>query len=197
MLTATALAATAVALALGVLAMDAAADPPGPLPPEQARAQGDGAVRHGENVIAREVPLSEAAAAAARPGAVTEGAVPSARSPVAVAADPCWSITGLWTEWGTWPYQQRVTEDRYWCAYSWGGTQYYRSSTVRLGSTLCSHNSGWQERISGGNGYTWTVVRTGGSFSCATTIPWITLHYDRWQDWSCNTWGNCAWVRSS
>ncbi|MFL5962178.1 MAG: hypothetical protein ACJ757_04720 [Gaiellaceae bacterium] len=175
---------------VGVGASGGSADNPKPLPPTAAQQAVDATATHSGDVQGTVVQPAQV------PGLGGLGEAALAKSG-AKAADPCWSITGLWTEWGIWPYQQRVTEDRYWCANSVGGAQYYRTSTVHLGTTLCSHSGEWQELISGGNGNTWSVIRTGGSFACPTDIPWITIHTDRWQDWSCNTWGNCSWVRSS
>jgi hypothetical protein len=169
------------ALALVLVANGGAADP-APLAPDQAEAAANTGPTHPMSVDGMPVSPEQVAAAT--------GETPAPKS-------PCWYTESLWTQWGTWPYQQRVTEYRYWCANGLGGPQTTRTSSVHLGGSLCSHHDPWQWRVSGGNGYTWTVVRTGGTFDCPTAIPWITLHYDRWQDWSCNTWGNCAWVRAS
>ena len=144
---------------------------------------------------AKTVEVSAAAARAAgqQPGFVSTG------SPD-VPAQVCWNNTGLWFSWGTWPYQQRVNENRYWCATGYGGSQTYRTSHVTLGGgggSLCDHSGAYGFRTTGGNGYTWTTVRSGGHFACPTPIPWVTLHYDRWVEYACNTWGNCSRVDNS
>jgi hypothetical protein len=111
-------------------------------------------------------------------------------------AEVCWTAVGaLWHEWGTYPYQQRVYEDRTWCADRVGGHQTYRSSHVHLHSTLCSNDHPYAQRVSGGNGYTWTTVRSGGHFACQSPIPYVTFNWDDWQEWACNVWGNCSLVR--
>lgn len=174
-----------------------------PLSPAQTQAMATAGVTHGGGGIAQQLSPAQMSALTGTPLSALEGTSgPSgavAATPDATAASSaiyCWSFTDGWTEWGLFPVQQRVTEYRNWCGY-YGGAQTYRSSSVHLGTTLCSHSGEWQARISGGNGYTWTVVRTGGSFACPTPIPWITLHYDRWQDWSANTWGSYAQVGNS
>jgi hypothetical protein len=171
-------------LGAGALCGGASADP-APLPPDQAEAAVNSGMTHPASVTGIVISPAEVALATGEPAAAP------------LPDSPCWYTESLWTQWGTWPYQQRVTEYRYWCANGWGGPQTTRTSSVHLGSTLCSHHDPWQWRVSGGNGFTWTVVRTGGSFDCPTAIPWVIIHTDRWQDWSCNTWGNCSWVRGS
>jgi hypothetical protein len=105
----------------------------------------------------------------------------------------CWFTDQNGTQWGHWPYEQKVTEWRTWCADFPGGKQTYRSSTVHPAATLCSWSNTWQSRVGGGNGYSWTNVRTGADFACPTSVPWITLHPSDWQSWVCNTWGRCEW----
>jgi hypothetical protein len=145
---------------------------------------------HNEGVIVG-IPVSEAVvrAAAESPGADVEGFSPQS---------PCWYNTDdLWAWWGIPPYRQWVREHRYWCATRYGGAQTYRASTTHPSSLLCNHSGRFEERVGGGNGYTWTTVRTGAHFACPTPIPYITYHYDRWQEYACNTWGNCGYVRQS
>lgn len=185
-----------------------------PLAPDKASALVNSGASHNNAVVGQAESPQAAMAAASQSGAQVEvapgmtpaqatGAASSspngavAAETAAVAASPvCWHQDGMWEEWGTWPYQQRVTETRDWCGYL-GGAQTYRVSSARGGTTLCSWGSQYTNFVSGGNGKTWTVVRSGASFACPTDIPWITIHTDRWQEWSCNTWGNCAWVRGS
>ena len=180
----------AVAALVAVAAASAGGSPPKPLPPTAAQAAVDATATHGGDVQGTQVQPAQV------PGLSGQDQAALAKSG-AKAADPCWHADNLWTEWGTWPYQQRVTETRDWCSGSLGGAQTYRVSSARGGTTLCSWGSQYTNFVSGGNGKTWTVVRSGASFACPTDIPWITIHTDRWQEWSCNTWGNCAWVRAS
>lgn len=111
-------------------------------------------------------------------------------------AQICWSVDGMDSEWGTWPYQQRVSESRYWCATNIGGYQNYRVSHVFLHSAACDTSGAYGYLVGGGNGYTWSTVRSGGHFHCQTPTPWLAFNSDAWQEWACNTWGNCAFVRS-
>jgi hypothetical protein len=140
-----------------------------------------------------EVSVEEAVAASKRPYSETEVGIFNPDSPD--MPNVCWQNSGLWFEWGTWPYQQRVNESRYWCANCYGCAQTYRTSHVTLGGggmTLCNSSGAYGFRTGGGNGYTWTIMRSGGHFACPSPIPYITYHYDRWMEWACNTWGNCS-----
>jgi hypothetical protein len=70
----------------------------------------------------------------------------------------------------------------------------YRYSRVQLGGFWCDHRGAYGYLVSGGNGYTWSTVRSGGHFECPSG-GWWTYNYDRWMEYACNTWGNCAFVR--
>jgi hypothetical protein len=134
--------------------------------------------------------------AAATPGAIVEGAgaiVEGADAPASV----CWHQDNLRSWWGTEPYRQHLQEIRDWCADRVGGSQTYRVSHIFPSSLLCSWRDPFGIRVSGGNGFTWTTVRSGAHYSCPSIIPWITFNYDRWQEWACNVWGNCSLVARS
>lgn len=75
----------------------------------------------------------------APPAVDTEGTPPTTTTEDSTDYwDPCWYVQGaMWTEWGTWPWNQLVYEDRYWCARWIGGPQTYRSSHVHLSSQGC------------------------------------------------------------
>lgn len=137
----------------------------------------------GGSVQAQEVPA----------GTVPQGVDGSLAETVSTttASTVCWNTQDLWSSWGT-GLTQKVTEYRYWCANYRGGLQTTRTSTVHPSSFYCDWSNPWGAKLSGGNGYTWTKVRTGAHFSCWSGIPLLYYKYDRWQDWSCNTWGNCA-----
>lgn len=176
--------------AVAVAGSNAATNPtPELLPPDKAKVMVNTGSVGPKTVSGAATTVEKALAAGKTVGANVE----SSPEPKSV----CWWTGGLWHEWGTWPYQQRVTEERYWCATGYGGAQTYRVSHVRGGTTLCDWSNAYGYRIDGGNGYTWTTVRSGAHFDCPTSIPYITIHTDRWQDWACNTWGNCAGVRHS
>jgi hypothetical protein len=185
----------AAAAALALTTAGALANVPSPknYTVDEAKQLSSTGFRHAQEGRAVEVTPAEALAAAQRPGSVTEVGVPDLENPD--MPNVCWQHNGLWFEWGTWPYQQRVNESRYWCANCYGCAQTYRTSHVTLGGgggSLCDRSGAYGFRTSGGNGYTWTIVRSGGHFACPTPIPWVVLHYDRWMEWACNTWGNCA-----
>jgi hypothetical protein len=107
----------------------------------------------------------------------------------------CWFVDGMYTRWGTYPYEKVVAEHRYWCGYFEGGAQTYRSSSVHLGGTFCGGYDAAEQRIAGGNGYNHTIVRTAGSFNCPTPW-WWSLNSRHWQDWSCDTYTWTACVRT-
>lgn len=150
----------------------------------------------------RRVSVQEARSAAAMPGARVE--VPKETTPAqsvgsdgaaATAAEYCWQHSP-WMQWGTWPYQQRVTDHTYWCAV-YGRYITYRTQYVRLGTTLCDHSGAYGFRISGGVNHSWVETQAGGHFSCPTTIPWFTIHTDRWFRVARNAWGNWAYTSNS
>jgi hypothetical protein len=88
----------------------------------------------------------------------------------------CWA-NSMWHQWGTWPYQQRVTDTTYWCAvYNRHIT--YRSSTTTASGLLCgvSWRSGGLIGGGIGSGFTYFTNRASAGFSCQTIVPWITLH---------------------
>jgi hypothetical protein len=83
-----------------------------------------------------------------------------------------------WHEWSYWPYQNRVTERTQWCVDIQRDVQIWRVSRVRLGASWCDPSGAWGDKLAGGNGYSMTLLRTGGRFSCFPIGG-----YDRWQDW--------------
>lgn len=133
---------------------------------------------------------SEALAAASAPGASTSGNPESSLQAVGGAATPdalvplpvtwCWA-NAAWHQWGTWPYEQRITDTTYWCA-SYGQSITYRTTSVKGTGTFCG--TGWTASalISGGIGYPWFTMRSSAGFACPTVIPWITLHENRYED---------------
>jgi hypothetical protein len=130
------------------------------------------------------------------PSAGSSASVSGVR-PATTTGGPCWYVgygagNDLHTEWGVWPYQQKVIEWRQWCAQYIGGPQTYRVSEVHLSTTLCAGSNRYVLKTGGGNGLTYTNVETGAHFDCQTDIPWIIIHEDRWQIWQCNTRGDCV-----
>ena len=177
---------------VGVLLIPALAGAGGGYTTEQVKRMSSAGSGHNEALPpAKVVPVTEVLAAAQKPGADVEGSIDN--------PNVCWYQGGdqLWTWWGTPPYRQWVRESRYWCANGYGHPQTYRVSGNHSESLLCDVSQRYAERVSGGNGYTWTTVQAGARFSCPTPIPWVTFNYNRWQEYACNTWGNCAFVRQS
>lgn len=137
-----------------------------------------------------------AAALAGAPAAVASGSstqlVPASSLPTPDAADAadaanaavtpiwCWA-TALWHQWGTWPYEQRITDTTYWCALL-DKSITSRSTTVTGTGTLCATNWTTNQLISGGIGYPWFTIQASAGFACPTVIPYITLHENRWVD---------------
>jgi hypothetical protein len=105
---------------------------------------------------------------------------------------PCWYTDGLWSQWGGWPFEMRVTEHRYWCAWWVGGPLSYRVSHVTLSGTYCGGSGAYAFKTSGGVGYSWVVVQSGAHFSCIYSI-----NYDLWQRWASNSWGSVSLVAHS
>jgi hypothetical protein len=205
----------AAGLAAIVLVPAAAAGGPQPASPEQAQAllSSPALVLSGSST--RVVSPREALSAASLPGAVVSvapglsaaqavGLSPTlSTSPsttgvlgpiqmVAAAATAC-SANAQWYEWGTWPYQQRITDTTYWCAV-YGDHITYTSSTTNGSGTLCSTSWTSAQTISGGIGYSWFVNRASAGFSCPTAIPWVSLHPSHYEDTSRNAWGSTALV---
>jgi hypothetical protein len=182
---------TATAAILGSTGLAAAADPT-PLPPDQAQALATAAGTSGSTTS----PVSGQTAlnASALPGAdtsiesgispqaavglapLTEGNIISAMRPV------CWA-NSAWHQWGTWPYQQRITNTAYWCAV-YGSHITYRSASTTTSGTLCDTSWRQTQLISGGvgRGFTYFTLRSSAGFSCPTIIPWITIHTSHHED---------------
>jgi hypothetical protein len=204
------------ALVLAVLApAGSAGGPPSQqlLAPGQAQAliNAPAAVQSGSST--RSVTAQEALAAASVAGAVVSvapglslqeavGLAPAVGGPTrrtyavgrASAYTAC-SANSAWHEWGTWPYQQRITDTTYWCAV-YGERITYTSSTANGSGTLCSTNWTSSQLVSGGIGYSWFVTRSSAGFSCPTAIPWISLHPSHYEDVARNAWGSTSEVGS-
>ena len=107
---------------------------------------------------------------------LSEGNVLSATRPV------CWA-NAMWHQWGTWPYQQRITDTTYWCAV-YGSHITFRSSTTTASGTLCGVNWRAHQLIGGGvgPGFTYFTMRSSAGFACPTVIPWFTIHTTHHED---------------
>lgn len=183
------LVATAAVLATAVpaLAADATA-----LPPDQAQSLAStGPETSGSTTTA--VDGQTALDAAALPGAETSveaGVSPDAAVGLATLTESvlpqtrpvCWA-NSYWHQWGTWPYQQRITDTTYWCAV-YGNHITYRTSTTTASGTLCAISWRAGALIAGGvgPGYHYFTHRASGGFACPTIIPWITIHTSHHED---------------
>jgi hypothetical protein len=204
------------ALALAVLAPAASAGGPPQaqlLAPglAQALVNAPAAVQSGSST--RSVSAQEALAAASAAGAVVSvapglslqqavGLAPTASGPSrrtyaagrASGYTAC-SANSAWHEWGTWPYQQRITDTTYWCAV-YGDYITYTSSTSNGSGTFCGTSWTSSQLISGGIGYSWFVTRSSAGFTCPTAIPWVSLHPSHYEDVARNAWGSTSEVGS-
>ena len=203
-------AATAAA-ALVALAPTASAGVPQPLPEEQAQALIAATAPGANGSVTRRATPQEVLAAASAPGsvvAVAPGLTPrqavglgAAALASGVAASPAAVQYGCnanvaWRQWGTWPYEQKISDTTYWCAY-YGQFVTYWSSSVAATGTICGGSWTTSQLISGGIGYTWFVLRSSAGWSCPTVVPWVSLHPSHYIDISRNAWGNAAEVGSN
>jgi hypothetical protein len=207
--------ATVVGLAVGLAGVAlvplAAADGPQPASPTQAQALISAPSPVASGSTTRAVTSREALSAASLPGAVVAVA-PGLSAAQAVGLTPVVSVsTGTsasivrpigttmaatacsanseWTEWGIWPYQQRITDTTYWCAV-YGDHITYISSTTNGSGTICGTAWTSTQVISGGLNYSWFVNRASAGFNCPTAVPYLSLHPSHNQDTSRNAWGS-------
>lgn len=193
---------TAVLVSAGL----ASAADPTPLPPDQAQALATAPDTSGSTTSA--VDGQSVLNAAALPGAdtsiesgvsaqaavglapLTEGNIVSPMRPV------CWA-NAAWHQWGTWPYQQRITNTAYWCAV-YGSHITFRSASTTTSGTLCETNWRQIQLIGGGvgRGFTYFTMRSSAGFSCPTVIPWITIHTSHHVDVKRNDRGVTTFVGS-
>jgi hypothetical protein len=183
------------AVALGSAASArAVTETPPPLSPDEATAlaTADAAVSSGSST--QSVNASAVLNAAALPGAETSiesdispqaavGLAPLAEGNVLSATRPvCWA-NYIWHQWGTWPYQQRVTDTTYWCAI-YNNHITYRTSMTTASGTLCGVDWRAGGLIGGGvgRGFTYFTRRASAGFSCQTVVPWITIHTTHHED---------------
>ena len=210
------------ATGLGVLAIlmsvafvpAASAGGPQPLSPTQAEALVNAPSPVTGSSVTRRVSPQEALAAANTPGASVSVASgmspaqavgiastpgPAASTSAAVTATPaaetsagCASTQSGW-HWGTWPYDQQITDLTYWCAI-YGVMITYRSTSVTASGTLCGTAWTASQLVSGGVGYTWFVTRASAGWNCPTVVPWVVLHPSHYLDTAHNDWGNSEQV---
>jgi hypothetical protein len=202
-------AATVAAGTLGLVsALPAAANNPQPLDPTTAAALAAATPAVASGSTQRAVSPAEALASASTPGATVwvapgmslrqaVGAVsqPSAKAAASVttaSSTPCWA-NAAWHQWGTWPYEQKLTDTTYWCAV-YGVRITYRSSATTASGTFCGTSWRATQLIAGGIGYTWFTIRSSAQWSCPTAIPWVTLHPSHYQDVSRNARGSTSVV---
>lgn len=186
----------------------AGAGTPGPLDPDAAAALVSAAPAVASGSTLRRVTAAEALAAASTPGASVSvapglslqqavGASATRQAPagaVATASPACWA-NAAWRQWGTWPYEQKITDTTYWCAV-YGVRITYRSSTTTAGGTLCGVSWRSSQLVAGGIGYSWFTIRASAGFACPTVIPWVTLHPSHYEDTARNAWGGTSAVGS-
>ncbi len=171
----------------------------GPLPQAQAQA----AITAGsasDGVSTQSVSPAVVAAAAAQPGVVTlgtapasDGTVPDAAAIAPMAADyvSCWAVNSGWT-WGTWPYNQHINAQTYWCAhYNAGITSISLSPSAS--SQLCDSSASGGV-VGGGIGNRYFVEEARGAWSCPTDIPWVNIHSNHYLQTAHNSIGSSSQV---
>lgn len=182
------------AAVLGSAAAPARSDTPTPLPPDQATALATSTPDASTGSSTESVDGSAVLAAATLPGAQTSiesdmspqeavGLVsPNQANAISATRPVCWA-NYLWHQWGTWPYQQRVTDTTYWCAV-YNDHITYRTSTTTASGTLCGVQ--WRAGIliggGVGRGFTYFTNRASAGFACQTVVPWITIHTTHHED---------------
>jgi hypothetical protein len=200
---------TTLAVALGSAASArAVVEDPLPLPPDQATAAATAPADVVGGSSTQSVDGSTVLDAAAQPGAQTsiesdispEAAVGLAPlvegNALSVTRPVCWA-NYLWRQWGTWPYQQRVTDTTYWCAV-YNNHITYRTSVTTASGTLCGVEWRAGGLIDGGigRGFTYFTNRASAGFSCQTVVPWITIHTTHHEDVKRNDRGGTTTVGS-
>jgi hypothetical protein len=152
---------------------------PGLLSPKQARALINAPASNGSSAAQR-ISTQQVQQAASEVGAVVEVGTSRATTAAKAQKSTCW-FGSVWTQWGLYPYQQRVTDNTYWCTRT-GGVLTWRVTHVTMSSTLCSSDRSDNYKLQGGNGSKMVVTRSTGYFACQTIIPWVTVHTTRWED---------------
>ena len=189
-------------------AVPSRAGTPAPLQPEQAATLANATPTVAGGSATSVVDGSTALSAALKPDAQTTiepgitaqaavGVAPLNEGNVVSPARPkCWANFS-WHQWGTWPYEQKITDTTYWCAV-YDNHITYRTSTTTGSGTLCGVNWRAGALISGGvgRGFTYFTNRASAGFSCATAIPWITLHRTHYVDTKRNDRGVSSQVGS-
>lgn len=163
----------------------------------------------------REVSAQEALGAASRPGADTEvaaGQTPEQATGATTGADVAitqeveddgggpggayklCSFGTLSAQWGTWPMQQIVNDNTYWCWSTPSLNITYRSTTVTTSTAVCSGDSPYSFRYAGGLGVPYVYIEAGAYFHCQTPYPWISVNvhrclHDVWYPWGAGTRG--------
>jgi hypothetical protein len=104
----------------------------------------------------------------------------SSLATITSAPKTCWS-SSVGDQWGTWPYEQKMTETSYWCAV-YGQKITYRTSSITGGGTICGLSWRANQLIAGGVGFPYFTMHSSAGWSCPTTIPWFVLHPSHYLD---------------
>jgi hypothetical protein len=168
---------------------------PTPLPPDEAQALATSPADVPTGSSTTAVDGRTVLNAATTPGAETSieagiapdaavGLAPLSEGGNAISASRpvCWA-NAAWHQWGTWPYQQRVTDTTYWCAV-FGNHITYRTSTTTASGMLCGVSWRAGALIAGGvgRGFTYFTHRASAGFACPTVVPWIVIHTTHHED---------------
>lgn len=109
------------------------------------------------------------------------------------SAKHCWFWT-LAVQWSVWPLQGRISQDTTWCSMYYRYMS-YRSTHLRLGSTLCGKGNAQVYKIMGGIGDWYTDVRGAGTFWCP--IKYVSPQFDEWVDGRYTAGGGADYLRWS
>jgi hypothetical protein len=186
--------AAAAAVLGSVVSARAVGGNPAPLPSDQATALATAAADVPSGSLTQSVDGQTALNASTDPAADTviesdltpQAAVgvadPTGPSPSPTARPTCWS-NSMWHQWGTWPYQQRITDTTYWCAV-YNSHITFRTSTTTASGFFCGVDWRTGMLIAGGvgKGFTYFTRRSSAGFSCQTDIPWIAIHTTHHED---------------
>lgn len=109
---------------------------------------------------------------------ITPAMVPNGKARKAAI---CWQ-KNMWEQWGTFPYQQRITDSTYWCADHIGGKLTVRTSNVTQGVTYCRKDGVYSFRTLGGVGQALVEHRVGGYFTCGLPGTGLGHSTNRWYE---------------
>ena len=107
-----------------------------------------------------------------------------------LAATGCWNMSAS-QDWDFYPFDRHLNDYTSWCGS--GGVLTYRSSHFTQTQTLCQPKGTYAYKLAGGAGETYVAWQEGGTWGCATPIPWVTLYQTDWMNIYVNG-GGAYWI---